>query len=421
MLNNSHQIIFLFLFSCIFHTTQAQQIAAPLEIQINDRFITNTLGSMSPFLTTSQTGVTSLNWLEPTQTGYAVKFKIYNNSWGDKKTVATGNNWFINWADFPSLLHTGKENFTAHWLVKSNEDRYAYDVYLSHSMNNGDDWSVPKLVNQDGTPTEHGFVSLYEDQDSVGLIYLDGRKMVNDFSEDPNDTGMSLRGAVINTQQNIINSSLIDGLVCECCQTDIAIGSDGPIGIYRNRTEGELRDIYITKKINDKWSAGKPIHNDNWQISGCPVNGPSIFAKEDNVTIGWFTGANNHPVIKVINSSDGGNIFNDPLLIGSNEAIGHINLTMDKNMNTWIVWHKKIANGGAALMLSMIERNSNKLYELTVDATGNIPRYSVPQITTHNNVIIMAWTTKISAKENARGKNDETLIKVASFSATDHL
>ena len=79
-------------------------------------------------------------------------------------------------------------------------------------------------------------------------------------------------------------------------------------------------------------------------------------------------------MIKVINSSDGGNIFNDPLLIGSNEAIGHINLTMDKNMNTWIVWQKKIANGGAALMLSMIERNSNKLYELTVDATGNIPR-----------------------------------------------
>ena len=419
MLNKYLQFLILSLFSLIIEVTLAQQTIFPLNLKLNTSSITQVSGSLSPYLTTSQTGTTSLNWLEPTQTGFAIKFKLYDGSWGKERTIAKGDNWFINWADFPSLLHIGQDNFVAHWLVKSSADRYAYDVYVAHSKNNGDDWSQPQLINKDKTPTEHGFVSLYEDNNSVGLIYLDGRKMINTMSEDPNDTGMSLRSVNINDQQIITSSNLIDGLVCECCQTDIAIGSDGPIGIYRNRSKNEIRDIYITRKIDNKWTEGNPIHNDNWAIAGCPVNGPSIYAKDDDVTIGWFTGANNQPMIKIKKSNDSGKTFTNPISIGKNEAIGHINLTMDENLNTWIVWQKKISDGAAALMLSMLEHNTNRLYELTVDASGNIPRYSVPQITIHKNKVIMAWTTKISPRENARGKNNETLIKVASFDSTN--
>lgn len=419
MLNKYSQFLILSLFSLIIEVTLAQQTISPLNLKLNRVSITQVSGSLSPYLTTSQTGVTSLNWLEPTQTGFTIKFKLYDGTWGKERTIAKGDNWFINWADFPSLLHIGEDNFVAHWLVKSSADRYAYDVYVAHSKNNGDDWSQPQLINKDKTPTEHGFVSLYEDNNSVGLIYLDGRKMINAMSEDPNDTGMSLRSVNINDQQIITSSKLIDGLVCECCQTDIAIGSDGPIGIYRNRSENEIRDIYITRKIDNKWTEGNPIHNDNWEIAGCPVNGPSIYAKDDDVTIGWFTGANNQPMIKIKKSNDSGKTFTKPIFIGKNEAIGHINLTMDENLNTWIIWQKKISDGAVALMLSMLEHNTNRLYELTVDASGNIPRYSVPQITIHKNKVIMAWTTKISSRENARGKNNETLIKVASFDSTN--
>ena len=419
MLNKYLQFLILSLFSLIIEVTLAQQTIFPLNLKLITSSITQVSGSLSPYLTTSQTGTTSLNWLEPTQTGFAIKFKLYDGSWGKERTIAKGDNWFINWADFPSLLHIGEDNFVAHWLVKSSADRYAYDVYVAHSKNNGDDWSQPQLINKDKTPTEHGFVSLYEDNNSVGLIYLDGRKMINTMSEDPNDTGMSLRSVNINDQQIITSSNLIDGLVCECCQTDIAIGSDGPIGIYRNRSENEIRDIYITRKIDNKWTEGNPIHNDNWVIAGCPVNGPSIYAKDDDVTIGWFTGANNQPMIKIKKSNDSGKTFTNPISIGKDEAIGHINLTMDENLNTWIVWQKKISDGAAALMLSMLEHNTNRLYELTVDASGNIPRYSVPQITIHKNKVIMAWTTKISPRENARGKNNETLIKVAFFDSTN--
>ena len=385
------------------------------KIKLNDLLVSSVYGSMSPYISTSDSGITTINWLEPSDSGYAIKFAKYNNTWDEHKIVAQGNNWFINWADFPSLIHMNDDNYAAHWLIKSSSDRYAYDTQASISKDGGDTWSNPIIVNQDGTPTEHGFASLYRDGDNLGLIYLDGRKMINEMTADPNDTGMTLRATSINLETKIISEQLIDGLVCECCQTNIAKSSQGPIGIYRNRTEDEIRDIYITKKINGKWMPGKLLHKDDWNISGCPVNGPSIHADINNVSVGWFTAANDNPVIKLTKSSDHGNTFSTPYEIGLNSAVGHVNITVDRNDNTWMIWHKKISNGAVALMLSMLEDKTNQLSEMIIDETGNIPRYSVPQITNHNDEIIMAWTIKVNSETSGRGRNTQTFIKSASF------
>ena len=59
-------------------------------------------------------------------------------------------------------------------------------------------------------------------------------------------------------------------------------------------------------------------------------------------------------------------------------------------------------------MLSLLEDETNKIREMTIDDSGNIPRYSVPQISNHNEEIIMAWTLK---------KDNDTVIRSASFIA----
>ena len=398
----------LLLILMMIQVATAETSSLALKIELQELPINSAHGSMAPFIAKSESGITTINWLEPSNNGHALKFSKYNNGWGENKFIAFGDNWFINWADFPSLIHLKDSNYAAHWLVKSSSGRYAYDTYASMSNDDGNHWSEPVLVNQDGTFTEHGFASLYKDTDGLGLIYLDGRKMINKMTDNPNDTGMTLRAVNINLNQVITNEQLIDGLVCECCQPDIAISNSGPIGIYRNRTETEIRDIYITKKINGKWTPGKALYNDNWEISGCPVNGPSIHADYNKITIGWFTAANDKPVVKIAKSLDNGDTFDIPVEVGLKTAIGHVNITVDKNNNTWIIWHKKITNGAVALMLSLLEDETNKIREMTIDDSGNIPRYSVPQISNHNEEIIMAWTLK---------KNNETVIRSASFKA----
>ena len=59
-------------------------------------------------------------------------------------------------------------------------------------------------------------------------------------------------------------------MVCECCQTSMAISGDIPIVVYRDRSEGEIRDIYYSRYIDSNWTEPHPIHNDGWEINGCP-------------------------------------------------------------------------------------------------------------------------------------------------------
>ena len=114
---------------------------------------------------------------------------------------------------------------------------------------------------------------------------------------------MSLRSGTIDKNLTLIDMQNIDGLVCECCQTDITITDKGPIGVYRDRSEKETRDIYITKLENDVWSKGKPLHLDNWKINGCPVNGPVITGSNNDITVAWYTRAGGRSNIKIARST----------------------------------------------------------------------------------------------------------------------
>jgi hypothetical protein len=82
------------------------------------------------------------------------------NGWSEAQTVSQGENWFVNWADFPSVVDLKDGSLTAHWLVKSGSSTYAYDVSILRSKDGGKSWSKPIVPHRDNTKTEHGFVSL---------------------------------------------------------------------------------------------------------------------------------------------------------------------------------------------------------------------------------------------------------------------
>ncbi|MCH7782802.1 exo-alpha-sialidase, partial [candidate division KSB1 bacterium] len=101
--------------------------------------------------------------------------KFEDGDWSSARKIAEGNDWFVNWADFPSLISTPDGKFAAHWLAKSDVGTYAYDVNIARSLDGGKSWSEPLLPHSDGTPTEHGFVSMLPwDDESFFAMWLDG-------------------------------------------------------------------------------------------------------------------------------------------------------------------------------------------------------------------------------------------------------
>ncbi len=47
-----------------------------------------------------------LSWVEKSAEGsYALRFAVRDTkAWSTAATVAEGNDWFVNWADFPSVI-----------------------------------------------------------------------------------------------------------------------------------------------------------------------------------------------------------------------------------------------------------------------------------------------------------------------------
>jgi Neuraminidase (sialidase) len=118
--------------------------------------------SREPELTTTAGGRIILSWVEKVgEKRYALRMATRDQaSWTQPRTVGEGENWFVNWADFPSVISLNNDSLAAHWLVKSGAATYAYNVNISLSNDGGNTWSKPIIPHLDNTPTEHGFVSL---------------------------------------------------------------------------------------------------------------------------------------------------------------------------------------------------------------------------------------------------------------------
>ena len=130
--------------------------------------------SAQPQLSVSKRGVL-LSWIERSGDLATLKFSERTaTGWSSPQTIASGRDWFVNWADVPSALRLPSGALVAHWLQKSAASTYAYDVRLSYSLDDGKTWSPSFLPHHDGTPTEHGFASLFPIGDGFGLVWLDG-------------------------------------------------------------------------------------------------------------------------------------------------------------------------------------------------------------------------------------------------------
>ena len=361
-----------------------------------------TTGNVSgPRFSEGDFGSLVLSWMEARGSGTDLKFAVYGGrDFGKATSVVTEPRMFVNWADLPSVMRVSESHWLAHWLRYSADRTYSYDVVVSQSFDGGKIWSDPVAAHADGTPTEHGFVSLHRDPEGVALLWLDGRETANEPTEDVLDTSMTLRSAVITPEGERVREQIVDDSVCDCCQTDVAISASGPIAVYRDRTADEIRDIYVTRFVDGEWQAGVPLHADGWRIPGCPVNGPSIVAQHDTVAVAWFTAADSVPSVRVSFSSDGGVSFGDPIEIASGRVAGWVGLTIIDDNALAVSWVSKTETGSNAVNVRRVSSDGQRGPVKTIGTTGQLRVF--PQLAYREKHLILAWTDEIGGERQMR-------------------
>ena len=360
-------------------------------------------GSAMPNLTVSPDGKVYLSWIERLDGGRAsLRFAVREgNGWSAPRVIAEGANWFVNWADFPSLIalkNGRKVTLAAHWLVKSSPETFDYDVHISRSFDGGQTWEKPFIPHRDGVRAEHGFVSLAPASDGeLAAVWLDGREMkTGGTTHDQGHGGhgnMTLRYVRIRRNGRLTEEAVLDRRVCECCQTAMAMTADGPVVAYRDRSEdrSEIRDISITRLRNGRWTTPRSVAADNWELTGCPVNGPAIAARGRQVAVAWYTAAGNRPRVRLAFSNDSGESFGEPITIDDGNPIGRVDLQLLDDGRAVVCWLEKMPDGGK-LLLRRVGSDGKPGGAVTIAPSGTARSNGFPQMVRVGNRLTFAWT-----------------------------
>ncbi|MCA1713753.1 MAG: glycoside hydrolase [Gammaproteobacteria bacterium] len=389
---------------------------APRQYAASDWPMPTPEGAAQSDLIVAPDGRVLLSWIEPQPgKGHALKFSSFaNGRWDAAREIAQGSDWFVNWADTPHLAVTDDGALWAHWLQKSAAATYAYDVALVRSDDAGASWSRPVLVNDDGTPTEHGFVALWPaGRDRVGVAWLDGRLMAGaDTGHDGHGAApatqpaamMTLRSAQFDSGLQRSGETVLDGSACDCCQTDVALTARGALLVYRDRTPAEIRDIYAIRGDGAKWAASTRIHADDWTMPACPVNGPSVATRDNDALVGWYTAADNVPMIKLARSTDAGDSFAAPLIIDRGEAVqGRIDVALDA-ANAWALWVREDAAGQSLQLVRFTPDLARELQRIEVAKLHGRGRATgFPQLALRDGDAYLVWTDVQGGKPRLHG------------------
>ena len=340
----------------------------------------------------SYNGSLSLSWISSKEENKAfLNYSQYKKGrWIKPQVIASGSDWFVNWADFPAHAINQDLIITSH-LKKSASGTYTYDVILNLQKLSGEKIRENFLLNTDGVKAEHGFVSIMANNEKGFFItWLDGRNTIEKKLEGDHKP-MTIRFAEITAKGDVIKESELDASTCDCCQTSIAITNDGPIVVYRDRSEEEVRDIYSVKNINGTWEKPNAVHDDGWIINGCPVNGPKVAVNSKNLAVSWFTVSDNHPLVNVSFSKNNGNSFGAPLKVNDHDAIGRVDVAF-LNDEEVIVSYMEVDDIGTYLRIKKVSFDGKISEPITISKIDGGRNTGVPQLEIIDSEIFIVWT-----------------------------
>ncbi|HEX4346780.1 MAG TPA: sialidase family protein [Vicinamibacterales bacterium] len=349
---------------------------------------------------TTTGGRTILSWLDVHDDGNAMLEFAERTAtgWSQPRTVAAGDDFFVNEADLPSVIRLSDGTLVGHWL-QQNGDGEVYNLRLSRSTDAGTTWTPAASPHHDGTETQHGFASLFEmPGGGLGIVWLDGRATKPD-ADGAEFGNMSLRSASYEKSGRQLTEALIDPRVCDCCPTATALTAEGPIVAYRGRSAGEIRDVAVSRLSSGKWSAPVTVHKDGWRIDGCPVNGPSIDARVRDVVVAWFTGAGgNDGAAFVAFSHDAGRTFGPPARVDDAGTLGHVGVTLLPDGAAAVTW-VAVNNQRGEFSVRRIEPNGARSARIAIGPSGGL---RLPRITARGNELLFAWTESSNGRQQLR-------------------
>jgi hypothetical protein len=348
-------------------------------------------GSGEPNLAAGPDGRVYMTWLEPADSGHALRFAVLSaGRWSAPQTIRAGRDFFVNWADFPSIEVLDGGRLAVHWLQRQGAGTYAYGVRIAQSRDGGRSWDAPVMPHRDSSQTEHGFVAMWPEAGALGAVWLDGRKFRKEGHDGANE--MMLVSTTVSPTGALGAEERLDERTCDCCQNAAAVTASGPIVAYRDRSADEIRDVYVTRRVGGKWTPGVPVHRDGWKIAACPVNGPAIAAAGRRVALAWFTAANDSPRVHLAFSDDAGERFGTPVRVDGGRPGGRVDVALLPDGSALVTWIERTGGDTAAVRARRVGANGRPGVPTTIASSSAARASGFPRMALAGSDVVFAWT-----------------------------
>lgn len=364
--------------------------------------------SSEPQLTGSDRGLV-LSWLEQEGTTKRLRFSERTaDGWTPPTTAATGEDWFLSYADVPSVMRLSTGTLVAQWLEETDALLAAYNLRLSYSNDNGRTWAPSFMPHHDGTITQHGFASMVElPGGGLGIVWLDGRNSEFDF-DDPTSGTMGLRFAAFDRSWKQTADTSIDPRVCECCSTTAVVTPDGVVTAFRDLTgsEVEIRDVAVSRFENGTWTASDAVHDDGWEVYVCPVNGPMLSARGRSIAVAWFTVKNDQGQAYAAFSNDSGRTWGSPIRLDDGGSLGRVDVELLADGSAAATW-VEVTSGAAQFRVRRVEPSGARSAPVTIAGVSGARTSGFPRIARLGGELVFAWAE--SAPSDTGGESAPVL------------
>jgi hypothetical protein len=132
-------------------------------------------------------------------------------------------------------------------------------------------------------------------------------------------------------------------------------------------------------------------------IDACPINGPAIAAKGNDVVVAWFTVINDKSRVHAAFSTDGGNTFGKPIQVDDGDPVGRVDVVMldsGKAVVSWLEKKEKVAE----LRAKQVQGDGTSLTAITIGTTGAGTASGFPRMELSQGTITFAWTDSVQKK-----------------------
>jgi hypothetical protein len=355
-------------------------------------------GSLQPNWSVATDGSAVFSWIEPSQGGaFALRYAVrHAGAWSPATTIAANRHFFHHPAEMPEVIALPGGHWFAHWVESPGGDSDAEYVFVSSSAD-GSHWTTPLQAHHDHSPVQHGLASMIANPDGTGSIFwLEALK--------GEDSPVSLKRTIVDASGKEIREEVIDGDVCGCCPTAVTKTSKGLLLAFRAHTKDNIRDIAVTRLENGKWTTPKIVNADGWQIEACPTNAAAVQAKGGQVSVAWFTGAQDKPRELMAFSADDGSNFTKPVTLSTGHAFGYTSLTLDEAGGAIVSWLEQSPEG-ARVMVRLVTA-AGAAGPIVEVAKGGKMALGYPKLFHNGSETFIAWGTTKRVETASLAKKD---------------